>query len=138
MSFMRTAPQVPVPWPALIGSVLVLWVLPVALGLAGLGLFVLVGGISTEAGLAMWFAANAVMMSPLFSWAGWLIALPPVALALWSGWFGWMAAALIGMVAGSVVGALAETEIALPFGLVSLLALRGVLGRLLPLTPEQS
>jgi glucose-6-phosphate-specific signal transduction histidine kinase len=70
-----------------------------------------------------------LVLSPLFSWIGWLIALPPVWLALRFGWFGWLSAAAIGAAAGGVAGEIAGTALALPFGLVALVALRAVLGR---------
>ena len=134
MDVLRSAPLAPVPWWQLLGAMGALWLAPVALGLAGLGAFAALGRVlQAETGYALWFGATALALSPAFSWIGWLIALPAVALALSRGWFGWLTAALIGAIAGSVAGAIAETTIALPFGLLALLALRGVLGRFLPL-----
>lgn len=123
----------PVPWRSLLVSVGVLWIAPVLVGFAGLLLFALFGQTYGDYGLYVWFAANALTFSPLFSWVGWLIALPIIWLALAWGWFGWLPAAAIGALAGSAAGALADTDIALPFGIVALLALRAVLGRVLPL-----
>ncbi len=89
--------------------------------------------VSAEFGLLIWFSATALTFSPLFSWIGWLIALPPVTLALRLGWLGWVEALLIGAAAGAIAGSLAEIEAALPFGVGALLVLRAVLGRLLPI-----
>lgn len=133
MTWIRSAPQRPVSWRPLLLAVAGLWITPVALGLAGLMVFTLFGQAAAETGLYLWFVSNALLFSPLFSWIGWLAALPGVALALRHGVFGWAGAALIGAVAGSVAGAVAETEIALPFGILALLALRAVLGRWMPL-----
>lgn len=133
MALLRSSPQIPLPWGKLLLWVAGLWIAPVPIGWLGLALF---GGLtqtSAEVGLGLWFAANALTFSPLFSWIGWLIALPPVALALQKGWFGWAVAAAIGIIAGSIAGAVADTELALPFGLVAVLILRAVLGRVLPL-----
>lgn len=133
MAWIRSTPQRPVPWRPLLLAVAGLWVAPVALGLAGLMVFAMLGNGAAEAGLYLWFVSNALLFSPVFSWIGWFAALPAVALALRHGVFGWAGAALIGAVAGSVAGAVAETEIALPFGILALLALRAVLGRWMPL-----
>jgi hypothetical protein len=133
MGFFRSQPQQPVPWRLLLLSVLVLWIAPIGVGLVGLLIFFLISTVSAEFGLLIWFSATALTFSPLFSWIGWLIALPPVALALRLGWFGWVEALLIGAAAGAVAGGLAEIEAALPFGMGALLVLRAVLGRLLPI-----
>lgn len=133
MALLHSAPQRPLPWGALALWIGVLWMVPVVIGLLGLGLFMVIPTTWAEAGLRLWFYANALLFSPLFSWIGWLIALPFVALALNRGWFGWAPAGLIGAAAGAMAGAVADSEIALPFGLVAVLALRAVLGRALPL-----
>jgi hypothetical protein len=86
-----------------------------------------------EAALVPWAISYALLFSPAFSWVGWILALPPVTLALWRGWFGWISAGLIGAGAGALAGALVDTELALPFGVVGLVALRAVLGRVLTL-----
>jgi hypothetical protein len=110
------------------------WLLPMALGLAGLLLTFAVNRLAgAEAALVPWAISYALLFSPAFSWTGWLLALPPVALALWRGWFGWGSAGLIGAGAGALAGAMVDTELALPFAIVSLLALRALMGRLLPL-----
>jgi len=111
-----------------------LWIAPVGLGLIGLALAVPAGRLWAESSLELWFIASALIFSPLYSWIGWLIALPSVMLALWQGWFGWATALLIGAGSGLVAGTLADTEISLPFGIVALLVLRAVLGRIMPLS----
>lgn len=133
MGLLRSPPQVPVPWTKLLLAMAALWLAPVLLGLIGLMLFLIIGKTWADFGLGVWFTANALVFSPLFSWIGWLIALPPVALALRQGWFGWASAALIGAAAGFVAGQIAQSAIALPFGVAALLALRAVLGRRLTL-----
>ena len=133
MAVLRSQPLNPVPLQPLLLSVVGLWMAPVAVGLVGLLMAVLTGRTWAEFGLGVWFFANALTFSPLFSWVGWLIALPAVWAALRHGWFGWGGAALIGAAAGAIAGSLVDTEIALPFGIAALILLRAVLGRLLPL-----
>ena len=133
MALWRSRPQVPLRWPVLLASVAALWLAPIAVGRMGLGLFFVFGKVWADLGLGVWFVANALTFSPLFSWIGWLIALPMIWLALGRGWFGWAAAALIGAAAGAIAGELAATELALPFGFAALLALRLLLGRVLTL-----
>jgi len=133
MNLFRSQPQAPLaPGPVLLSCVL-LWIAPVGLGLIGLALAVPAGRFWAEPGLQLWFIASALIFSPIYSWIGWLIALPSVMLALWQGWFGWATALLIGAGSGLVAGTLADTEISLPFGMVALLVLRAVLGRIMPL-----
>lgn len=135
MGLLRSAAQRPLPLGTLVLWTAVLWLAPLLVGLIGLGMFMAIGKTWADAGLGVWFVANALFFSPLFSWIGWLIALPMVALALQRGWFGWGPAAGIGAAAGAMAGAVADTEIALPFGLIAVLILRAVLGRALPLRP---
>jgi hypothetical protein len=126
-------PQRPLPWRALLASAAALWLAPVLPGLLGLGLFLALGQALGEAALALWAASMALCLSPLFSWIGWLIALPAVALALRAGWFGWAGALAIGAGAGFLAGEAAQSDLGLPFGLVAILALRALLGRRLAL-----
>jgi hypothetical protein len=133
MDLIRSKPQTPLPLGTVLLSCFLLWIAPVGLGLIGLALAVAVGRLWAEPGLELWFIASTLIFSPLYSWIGWLIALPTVILALWQGWFGWATALLIGAGSGLVAGALADTEIALPFGIVALLVLRAVLGQIMPL-----
>lgn len=133
MALIRSTPLIPLPWPPLLLAVAGLWIAPVLVGVFGLAMFMLIGKTYGEMGLGIWFVANALTFSPLFSWVGWLIALPLVALALRHGWFGWATAAALGALAGLAAGALVDSELAPPFGVAALLALRLVLGRVLPL-----
>jgi glucose-6-phosphate-specific signal transduction histidine kinase len=94
--------------------------------------------LGSEAALLVWALAYALLFSPVFSWIGWILALPAVTLALRFGWFGWLSAALIGAIAGAVAGEALQIEAAPAFGLVALLCLRALLGRRLPLQPGGS
>lgn len=133
MAAIRSLPLNPVPLRPLLLVVAALWAAPVLVGFAGLAMFSVIGKTWGEFGLGVWFVANALAFSPLFSWVGWLIALPAVWGALRLGGFGWLTAALIGAAAGFVAGEITQTEIALPFGIGAVVALRAVLGRVLPL-----
>lgn len=133
MALIRSIPQTPVPWQRLLLAVAALWLAPVLVGFVGLAMFGIVGKTWAEFGLGVWFVANALTFSPLFSWVGWGIALPPVWAALRFGWFGWVPALAIGSAAGGLATEIAQTEAALPFGIVALLILRAVLGRMIPL-----
>ncbi|QYZ70785.1 hypothetical protein [Neotabrizicola shimadae] len=107
----------------------VLWLAPGAVGAA---LFALADPGAGEGGYRLWQIASALGVSPLFSWAGWLMALPLTALALHVGWFGWLPAALIGAFAGWLIGLYAAADYAGAFGMVMLLALRAILGATAP------
>ena len=138
MALLTSRPQHPLSWRKLTATVGMLWLAPVTLGLVGLFIFATISKVSddfesADALLALWFYSYALLLSPLFSWIGWLLALPPVALALKRGWFGWGAAMMIGAAAGALAGAVADTELALPFGILALLALRAALGRVMPI-----
>lgn len=134
MGLLRSAPLRPVPKGTVLAATAALWIAPVPLGCLGLVAFLALGRLLGESGLLLWLGASALAFSPLFSWAGWLAALPPVWAALRTGWFGWGIATLIGAIAGAIGGAVADSDIGLPFGIAALLALRAVLGRMLPLT----
>ena len=133
MALIRSTPQNPVPLQPLLLSVVALWLAPVLVGFAGLAMYGLIGKTWAEFGLGVWFVANALAFSPLFSWVGWLIALPAIWAALRLGWFGWLGALAIGAAAGAIATEVVQTPAALPFGIGALLALRAVLGRLVPL-----
>ena len=133
MALIRSRPQTPVPWQSLLLAVATLWLAPVLVGFVGLAMYGLIGKTWAEFGLGVWFVANALAFSPLFSWVGWLIALPPVWAVLRFGWFGWLGALGIGAAAGGLAGEIAQTAAALPFGMVAILILRAVLGRVIPL-----
>ena len=138
MALVASRPLDPLPWRQLLAATGVLWLAPMALGLCGLAIFMafsrgLGDQMYGELALSLWAISYALLLSPAFSWVGWVIALPAVAFALGRGWFGWGPAALIGITAGTVAGAVVESDLALPFAILALLALRAVLGRVLPL-----
>lgn len=129
----RTAPQRPVPKSLLFGSMAVVWGAPCVAGwmlaacvLAGKGL------LSAEAQLSLYGIVYLLIFSPVFSWIGWLLALPLVWFLLRDGWFGWVSAILVGLVIGAITGGLIGTNVALPFGGAAMLGLRAVLGWKLP------
>lgn len=107
----------------------VLWLAPGAVGAA---LLALADPRNGETGFRLWQIGSALGVSPLFSWAGWLVALPLAALALHRGWFGWLPAALIGAFSGWLVGLYAGADLAGAFGMITVLALRGLLGFTVP------
>lgn len=113
-------------WQALAAAAGVVWALPAAIGAALLGLAWLLGD---AGGLGLWAIGLALMFSPALSWAGWVLALPAAGWLAGRGRFGWGQAALVGIVAGAIAGKLVDSGLALPFGLVSLLAFRAVLAR---------
>lgn len=103
----------------------ILWLAPGAVGAA---ILALVDANAGETGYRLWQIGSALGVSPLFAWAGWLVALPLVALALNAGWFGWLPAALIGAFSGWLIGLSAGADHAGAFGMVAILALRAILG----------
>ena len=133
MALFGSQPQRPLPWRALGFAVVALWLAPMALGLAGLLLFAMLSQPAPEIALGLWFGSYALLLSPVFSWIGWLIALPAIATALWRGWFGWITALAVGAGAGGLAGAVVESALSLPFGMIALGALRAGLGRQVPL-----
>lgn len=113
--------------PRLLGTAVVLWILPAIIGAV---LLQVVDAGAGDTAFRAWAFASALGLSPLFAWAGWLVCLPLVALALRAGWFGWLPAAFIGAFAGWLVGQVAGLESGGPgiFGLVVTVALRAILG----------
>ncbi|WP_050523241.1 hypothetical protein [Pseudorhodobacter wandonensis] len=136
MTLLRSAAQRPVPKSVLFGSIAFAWGAPCVLGwilaallIAGKGL------VPAEIQLPLYGLVYLLVFSPLFSWVGWLLALPLVWLLLRDGWFGWLSAGLVGLVAGAVAGGLIGSPVALPFGGMAVLALRAILGSRLALRP---
>jgi hypothetical protein len=135
---LTSRPQRPLPWGRLLATMGGLWIAPVGAGgvvfLMSMPLTLLAdhqpySGLAVGLGLV----GLGLILSPAFAWIGWLLAVPLVVLAVLRGWFGWGSALLIGAAAGAVAGDLAGTDLALPFGILALLVLRAILGRLLPL-----
>ncbi|MFN4157520.1 MAG: hypothetical protein ACK4GO_03820 [Gemmobacter sp.] len=108
------------------------WAAPAALGLCLMTGALLLGRLQPDLALPLWAIAAALLFSPLLSWIGWVLALPAVWLLLDRGRFGWLPAALIGLLAGAIAAAITDSELATGFGLVSLLALRALLPRTAP------
>jgi hypothetical protein len=135
VALLRSQSTVPVPWLCLLGIVGALWIAPLPVGVAGMAMSGLSEQLNEDIATFVGFLALILVFSPLFSWVGWLIALPMVGLALARGRFGWLSAAAIGALAGAVAAVLVDlvAVLVLPFGTLALLALRAVLGRLRPL-----
>lgn len=132
MKALLTSPPLdPVPWRGIVLGIAGLWLGPVAFGALGLMGFALLGENSGDPGLALWFFSYSLLLSPFFSWVGWIIALPAIWLALRRGWFGWLPAFGIGAAAGALAQGLVQSAFALPFGAIAVVLLRAVLGRTL-------
>lgn len=133
ISLLTSPPQSPFPWARVMLAIAGVWLAPVVLGVLGLAVFASLDESVGDPGLALWFFSYALLLSPVFSLIGWAIALPALWLALSRGWFGWLPALAIGAAAGLLAQGVVDSELALPFGIAALLALRLVLGRILPL-----
>lgn len=135
---LRSAPQKPVPKGLLFSSMAAIWGAPCVLGWM-LAAVVLMGKtiLPAEVQLGLYGLVYLLIFSPVFSWIGWLLALPLIWFLLRDGWFGWVSAGAVGLVCGAVAGSLIGTSAALPFGFLALLALRAALGWKLPLRPIQ-
>lgn len=130
----RTAPQRPVPRSVLFGSMAALWGAPCVLGWMLAAVVLTTSSLVTpEVQLSLYGFVYVLIFSPVFSWIGWVLALPVIWYLLRDGWFGWLSAALAGAVMGAIAGGFIDSSAALPFGLVALVALRAVLGWKLPL-----
>lgn len=138
MTLIHSPEQMHTPWRDLLAAALAAVLLPSALGLLGLGLFRLFHGVlPSEAALTLWAASTALMLSPLLSLAGMILALPVVSLLIRLGWFGWLPAAATGLVIGGVIGAMMAFAPGALCGAAVLLILRAVLGVLRPMRPHQ-
>ncbi|MGO4909067.1 hypothetical protein ACEN2J_12150 [Pseudorhodobacter sp. W20_MBD10_FR17] len=137
MTLLRSSPQRPVPKSVVLGSMAVLWGAPCVMGwMLAAVLMASKSVVPAEVQLTLFGMVYLLVFSPLFSWVGWLLALPLIWFLLRDGWFGWASAVLVGLVVGAVAGGLVDTPAALPFGVVALLALRALLGRKLSLSPQ--
>lgn len=124
-SLIASPPGVSARLAPLVSTAVLLWAAPVAIGGVLYALAVLIGpGEGTFGLLAI---SVALFFSPLLSWIGWIVALPAVWVLLSRGLFGWLPAAATGLAAGAIAGAITDSEIAIPFGLVAILALRAAL-----------
>lgn len=109
----------------LIVTAVLLWAAPVGLGLACYGLAVAFG--TGDASLYLLTIGITLIFSPILSWIGWVVALPAVWWLLSRGLFGWLPALATGFGSGAIAGAITDSELAIPFGILSLLAFRAVL-----------
>lgn len=109
----------------LLATAAILWAAPVLLGALLYGVATLAS--PGEAALGLLAIAIALIFSPLLSWIGWAFALPAVWLLLRRGMFGWLPAGIVGLASGAVAGALTDSAVAIPFAILSLLALRAAL-----------
>lgn len=83
-------------------------------------------------GLMVWAMSVLLLMSPVLSWLGLLLAAPFVAALMDRGWFGWIPALCLGLICGGLIAFLMDTTVALSFGAAQIAALRAVLGRMQP------
>ncbi len=135
MSLLRSQPTDGIPWKHLLIAALFAWAVPSLIGVALLGLFHAGGDqLPGNAPLYLWSGSVMMLLSPMLSFAGLVLAVPLSGLLLRAGWFGWLIAAAIGAGVGALMSGMIEFPAAAPFGVVILLLLRFVLGRLRPLS----
>lgn len=117
----------------LIKALLITWLLPGAIAAIALGAQKLLNTPALGDGfLLLWASTYLLMMSPVLSWLGLLLAAPLVVVLLNRGWFGWIPALALGIACGAVTAYLMHHELAISFGAALLLILRAVIGRLCP------
>jgi hypothetical protein len=76
--------------------------------------------------LTLYLAGMTLVFSPIYAWVGWGLALPILWFLLRDGWFGWIPALVTGAIVGASAGAIVGSPIALPYGIMALLAFRAV------------
>lgn len=134
MTLLHSPPQLDTPWRDLITAAVAAVILPSGLGMALLAVFSLFGGVfATEWNIGLWAAGMALMLSPFLSAPGMMLALPVTSLLIKMGWFGWVPAALTGLVIGAVIGALTDFPPGAVSGMSILLIMRAVLGVMRPM-----
>jgi hypothetical protein len=117
----------------LVKGLLIVWLLPSVVALVALALQWLFGTVALgSAGMMMWAATILLLMSPVLSWLGLVLAGSVVSALMDRGWFGWIPAIVLGLLVGSLIAWLMDHELAISFGAFLILALRAVLGRLCP------
>ncbi len=117
----------------LLKALLVVWLLPSAVAAVALGVQWLFHTTAYGAGGMMaWAASMLLLMSPVLSWLGLVLAGPIVAALMDRGWFGWIPALILGLIVGGITAWLMEHEVALSFGAFLVVGLRALLGRLCP------
>ncbi len=114
-------------------GLIITWLLPAVAALLALAVPYLADTPSRgEAGLMAWAASVLLVLSPVLSWLGLVLAAPFVAMLLDRGWFGWIPATALGLACGGVMAWLMGQMLALSFGAALLVVLRAILGRLYP------
>ena len=119
------------------------WLGAVPLGLAVLALAYLLGtlpGLSGAPGVthplaALYILGYVLFFSPMLSWAGLLLALPPAWLMLRRGFAGWGSFGMLGLISGTLAGGFFDgftPTVAGLHGLAAALAFRWILFRLSP------
>ena len=117
----------------LLTGLVIVWLLPAAVALVALAVQYLANTTAMgELGLMAWAASVLLLLSPMLSWLGLVLAAPFVAMLLDRGWFGWIPALALGMACGGVVAYLMGNALALSFGAALLVSLRAILARLYP------
>lgn len=113
----------------LLKVLLYVWLLPAVMAAVALGLQKLLNTPAMgDRGLMVWAGSILVLLSPALSWLGLVLAAPIAVMAMDRGWFGWIPAALIGMISGGVVAYLMREPLAIFYGAVMVVALRFGLG----------
>ena len=85
-----------------------------------------------EAWLLVWALAALLLLSPAFTWFGFLLADPLVAVVMDRGWFGWLPALALASAIGVSLVMILDTPLALPFGVTLAAILRATTARLAP------
>lgn len=131
MSLIRSCPTDGTPWRDLFSATAVAVAIPFFIGVALLAVFLLARSVlGTAPDLVIWVIAMALVLSPLQTVAGMILAMPIAAVLIRAGWFGWVPAAVLGLAIGGLTGAMIKFEPGAAFGLCVTLILRAVLGRL--------
>lgn len=131
MSLIRSAPTDGTPWRDLFSAAAVAVAVPFFIGVVLLALFLVARSVLTNGpDLVIWVIAMALILSPLQTVAGMILALPLAAVLIRAGWFGWVPASLLGLSIGGLIGTMIKFEPGAAFGLCVTLILRAVLGRL--------
>lgn len=124
------------PWSDLTVATLAALVIPAILGAVLLGCFYLgKAALSAELALSLWLAGMTLLLSPMLAVAGMILAVPVASYLIRLGWFGWVSAGATGLAVGGLMSVLMDYAIAAPFGMISIVILRAVLGRLRPMSP---
>ena len=119
----------------------VIWLTPIPLGIAVLalayGLSALIGATSvpdaTHPVLALFLLGYVLLFSPMFSWAGLVVAIAPAWGLLRLGRGGWASFLALGLLAGGLAGAMFQGfsgAMGAVFGMIAALAFRWSLSRL--------